>query len=246
MGTFQQQGRERANSRRQSRAIDAAGTVFASIARMEPSSDSDVLRRLRELGPFAEDAEALRALRATLETLASHLTPTEREFLADALPPHSAQIVREASSAAQGSLNDFFRRVAAHEGVRLGLAVEHAEIVCRALGQTLTHAVLARLGHALPDLAPLFEPTTEPAPQLAQSEPAPDVPSDLAEGRPGGTHPLATADPLVLAHRHSVARSDDPHAETKLSSACGLTQEREARTLATGRPGSKRPISGSH
>jgi uncharacterized protein (DUF2267 family) len=213
---------------------------------MEPSSDSDVLRRLRELGPFGEDAEVMRALRATLEALGGLLTPDEREFLAGALPPHSAQILRGSTSTPQGNLHDFLHRVAVREGVRLGLAVEHAEIVCRALGETLSPTSLARLRHALPDLAPLFEPAAEMEPPLVQSEPAPDALNDLAEGRSGGSHPLASADPLTLAHRHSVARSDDPHAETKLSSTCGLTQEREARTLATGRPGSSRPISKSH
>jgi len=213
---------------------------------MEPSSDSDVLRRLRELGPFSDDAEALRALRATLETLGGLLTRAEREFFADALPPHSAQIVRGAQATAQGNLHDFLRRVAAREGVRLSLAVEHAEIVCSALGETLTRSALARFRHALPELAPLFEPAPEFEPPSLPSEPGLGLPTDLAEGRPGGTHPLATADPRVLAHRHSVARSDDPHAETKLSNACGLSQEREARSLATGRPGSVRPISKSH
>jgi uncharacterized protein (DUF2267 family) len=213
---------------------------------MQPSSDSDVLRRLRELGPFAEDADALRALRATLETLGGLLTSSEREFLADALPPHSAQIVRRAPVTAQGNLNEFMHRVAARERVRLGLAVEHAEIVCRALGETLSHAALTRLRRAVPDMAALFEPAPELDASPVQHTPSSDAPADLAEGHPGGTHPLATADPLLLAHRHSIARSDDPHAETKLSSACGLTQEREARTLATGQPGSRRSISKSH
>jgi len=64
--------------------------------------------------------------------------------------------------------------------------------------------------------------------------------------RPGSAMPLASADPRYLAHRHSVARSVDPHAETKLSSAHGLRQEQDEHTLALGRPGSERPISSSH
>jgi hypothetical protein len=173
------------------------------------------------------------------------LTQAERRSLADGLPPHAAQIVRGAPALAQTSQYDFMHHVAAREGVRLGLAVEHAEIVCRALGETLSPTTLARLRHALPDLALLFEPAEEGEPLPENAERAPDAPNDLAEGRPGGTHPLSTADPRILAHRHSIARSDDPHAETKLSSACGLTQERDARTLAAGRPGSRRPISKS-
>jgi hypothetical protein len=41
----------------------------------------------------------------------------------------------------------------------------------------------------------------------------------------------------------SVVKNDNPHGDTKLSSAHGTTQEREHETLAEGRPGSRRPIS---
>jgi hypothetical protein len=51
----------------------------------------------------------------------------------------------------------------------------------------------------------------------------------------------ATAD---RAHADSVARSDAPHEDTKLSSARGTTQERLHETLAEGRPGPRRPIHG--
>ena len=36
--------------------------------------------------------------------------------------------------------------------------------------------------------------------------------------------------------RESIARSDDPHADTKLSSSRGLTQEREGRSLSAAHP----------
>jgi hypothetical protein len=63
----------------------------------------------------------------------------------------------------------------------------------------------------------------------------------LAEGRPGSPHPLSEARP-ERAHSHSVARTDNPHGDTKLSSASGLTQEREQETLAAGHPGPDRPL----
>ncbi len=64
----------------------------------------------------------------------------------------------------------------------------------------------------------------------------------LAEGRPGSAHPLSEARP-ERAQSQSVARADNPHGDTKLSSATGLTQEREGETLATGHLGSNRPLS---
>ncbi|HLM72216.1 MAG TPA: hypothetical protein VK459_05985 [Polyangiaceae bacterium] len=58
----------------------------------------------------------------------------------------------------------------------------------------------------------------------------------------GSGHPLSEAR-FEPAHTHSVARSDNPHEDTKLSSSRGLTQERLEDTLAEGKPGSDKPIS---
>jgi hypothetical protein len=67
----------------------------------------------------------------------------------------------------------------------------------------------------------------------------------LATGRPGSRHPLSESPPPA-GHTHSAARSDDPHAETKLSSARGLTQERHDESLSTGRPPQPaHPVSGT-
>jgi hypothetical protein len=66
----------------------------------------------------------------------------------------------------------------------------------------------------------------------------------LAEGRPGSRRPLAEARPPA-GQADSVARTDNPHGDTKLSSARGLTQEREKESIATGSGGSRRPLSTS-
>src|SRR6187399_584394 len=183
-----------------------------------PPFYADIVQRLRELGPFEDAAAAARALTATLEGLATLLTAEEREALAQSLPPEAAQILREALQVAQGAGTDLFEVVAASEGLSLPRATEHAQIACRALGEMLPESAFARLERSLPDLAGLFSgPEHVAAPARVA---APFVPRhDLAEGRPGSSHPLSTANPERLAHRHSVARSDDPHADSKLSSA---------------------------
>jgi hypothetical protein len=63
----------------------------------------------------------------------------------------------------------------------------------------------------------------------------------LATGRPGSQHPVSEAHPETAQER-SVVNAENPHAETKLSSSRGTTQERRAETLATGAPGSHRPL----
>jgi uncharacterized protein (DUF2267 family) len=201
---------------------------------------------LRAIAPFADDDSASRALVATLEALAALLTRDERQSLSRHLPSELGALVLATRPRIHDGPGGFFHQVATREGTRPGVAVEHAELVCRFLGQMIPFEVRTRLERALPELKLLFARPEAFEPPPRASEPRRDVPNDLAEGRPGSRHPLASSDPLVTAHRHSVARSADPHADTKLSSATGFTQEREGDTLAGGRPGSTRPISGSH
>jgi hypothetical protein len=94
----------------------------------------------------------------------------------------------------------------------------------------------------VPELAAQLEPGA--VPDAPEHEPVSLAHRhDIASGRPGSTRPLSAANPRVLEHRHSVARNGDPHGDTKLSSARGLTQEREGETLAAARPGpGLRPI----
>jgi hypothetical protein len=141
------------------------------------------------------------------------------------------------------SLHAFYERVAAREGLAIGTAVEHAQCVCRALAELLDDDTRARLARALPDaLDALLARPEAPAPRPPHTaHHSPPSPHDLAAGRPGSRQPLADAAPHS-AHTHSLARSDAPHADTKLSSSSGTTQEREAETLAQGHPGSERPL----
>ncbi len=203
--------------------------------------------RLRELGPFADDHAAMRALEATVAALWVRLYPEERAKLAASLPSPVAERLQAPGPSRRAKRNHrsrFAADVARKEDVPLSLATEHAEVVCRALAELLPNEARAFLAQRLPEIAELFElqaPVEAPAHDWQTGS---DAPRDLAGGRPGSSRPLSSASPDILAHRHSIARSDDPHAESKLSSARGLRQEREQRTLASGRPGSRRPISG--
>src|SRR5262249_10358332 len=129
------------------------------------------------------------------------------------------------------------RRIAAREDVPLAVAVEHAIVVCRAIAGTLSEPARARLEHALsPDLFALFPPhESSPPPEHALPRPAPPA------AAPGSRHPLSEAAPRP-AQAGSVISADNPHGDTKLSSARGLTQEREGETLSTGNPRSHRPV----
>lgn len=202
--------------------------------------------RLRELAPFADDRAAMRALEATVNALWIRLYPEERAQLAAELPSPVAERLQAPGppGAVRRRRSRFAADVARKEDVPLPLATEHMEVVCRALSELMQTATRTWLAERLPEVAELFElPQAEQPPEHERPS-SPEAARNLASGRPGSTHPLSSANPELLAHEHSVARSDDPHASSKLSSARGLSQERDHRTLANGRPGSRRPLSG--
>jgi len=219
---------------------------------MTPDRD-ELIQRVRARGPFPSAQEAEAAIVAVLTALREVLTDDESSWLEEALGgawPSAAPGARPAKSPGVEELGG---RSAAVEGVRLGVAVEHVQIVGQALSELLSPELVLRLKRHLPRLAALFSPPARPSrpPDHAYVLRAPEpAASTLAQGRPGGARPLSEARPgsehplsearPERAHRHSVARADEPHADSKLSSAHGLTQEREGESLAQAKRGPTR------
>lgn len=190
-----------------------------------------------------------RAIQVTLGALRQRLVDDEAAALARELPEPFAQLMRGGAYDADFTVDDLYYRVREREGVPLGFAAEHAQAVCQVLAEEIDGETLARLRkHLSADYAALLEPRPveraplEPERHLHDDNPPGDGPS-LADGRLGSRRPLSEARPDdARAHQHSVARSDDPHGDTRMSSSHGLTQERNDDTLASGKPGSSRPI----
>lgn len=205
--------------------------------------EETVIGRLLEVAPFATAAEARSALDATLTALRSALTDEEALALAEEIDAPWASPLRRGCFGGQLPPEEIYRVAAAHEERRLSIATEHVQVVCRVLGGLLSPEARERLIHELPLLAPELEPPEPGAPAGPERLRAPPAAEHtLAAGRPGSSRPLSDARPSPWsladarperAHEHSVARSDDPHHDTKLSSARGLTQEREGESLAT-------------
>lgn len=193
---------------------------------------------------FEQSEQADKAARATLQTLAERLTEDERHPLAEQLPEPLAQILRAGAHEGDFDLAELYERVQRREGSAISFAVEHTQAVCEVIVEALSEPVLIRLRKHLPEpMAELFaeRPIPPPPPPVhARTEPS----TKLSEAKPGSRHPLSESR-FEPAHTHSVARSDDPHADTKLSSSQGLTQERQGDTLAEGKPGPDKPISES-
>ncbi|MCC6557144.1 MAG: DUF2267 domain-containing protein [Polyangiaceae bacterium] len=207
------------------------------------------LEEVARRGGFGARGEVERAIEATTRALRARLVDDEAEALARGLPEEAARALREGAYEGDFGVDELYRRVGEAEGVARGFGAEHAQAVCEVIAEALDGGTLERLRrHLAGELAALFqarEPAGEPpAPERLGFEEAPGQGTTLASGRPGSGHPLSEAHP-ERAHEHSVAREENPHGDTKLSSSPGLTQERLGETLATGKPGPTRPVSGA-
>ena len=185
-------------------------------------------------GGFGDWPAAHKAACATLAVLGSRLTEDEAGKLASTLPPELATIVREVGYDRDFDAAELYERVRRRTGAPPGLAREQTDVVLRALGDLLEEHELAHLARVLPEpiVRGLRGREVTAVPPCRQPAPAPR--RTLAEGAPGSTHPISEAAP-PSGQSHSVAVNDAPHAETKLSSSRGLTQERLGESLATGR-----------
>lgn len=191
-----------------------------------------------------DEGNLAKAVQATLGALGAMVGHAHRAAIAGALPEALARPFRDAHYEAALDRDGFVSRVAASEHVPEGRAIEHATAVLAALGGAIEEDVRHLLEAELPaDVREWVRPRREsrPPPRAPHASSRED-PHRLADGQAGSRNPISEAAPHDV-HSGSVAASPDPHADTKLSSARGTTQEREGDTLAEGVAGSERPVS---
>jgi uncharacterized protein (DUF2267 family) len=167
--------------------------------------------------PLDDRERALGVLAATANALISQLEPVDAHDLRRALPAE----IRDRLAASATADTDLVTAIAASEPTSRGFAFEHAIAAGEAFVLELPPELLGRLRRRLPRaLAELLEPRESPAappPHPLHPPAAPGAGTTIASGRPGSRHPLSESAPPV--HRHSIAASDDPHADRKLSSS---------------------------
>ncbi|MCI0573615.1 MAG: DUF2267 domain-containing protein [Myxococcaceae bacterium] len=190
----------------------------------------EFLSFVAERSGLTSTEEAGRTVRAVLEAIGQLMSRPDRRTLAEELPAQLAKTLRSVDHTEELDLTQLYARIAAQEGVRPGFAVEHTGVVCQVVAEALSPGALHRVRETLPEaVGALFVPR-EPVERFEHVH-FDSRHHTLAEGQPGSRHPLSEARP-ERAHSHSVARADNPHGDSKLSSATGLTQEREQETLA--------------
>jgi uncharacterized protein (DUF2267 family) len=101
---------------------------------------------------------AVKAIRATLETLAERLQGEEAEHVAAQLPEEIGFYMQRTDRSKAFTLREFFERVAEREGVDLPDAIFHTRAVMSAVQDAVSAGELADVRVQLPDeFAPLFE-----------------------------------------------------------------------------------------
>lgn len=181
--------------------------------------------------------QAMRVARIVLARLGAFASADQRRFLAAELPASLATALDEPVDA--DDLAEALERVLAPP-MHMGPALELVASVCRVLVEELSNEAVDLLRAVAPaELGRMLNPPgTEVAPGLVAG-----TYESLATGRPGSEHPIADAPP-PRAQADSIAEATAGHEDTKLATAHGTTQERAHTTLAEGRPGFPRELSG--
>lgn len=154
-----------------------------------------MLERVEDRTGLRSSEEAGRAMDATLFVLGSHLSASERAWLAERLPAPLSTALLDASYQGPVELDIFYREVAERDGVPVPFAAEHAQVVCQVIGETLTPDARRHLELQFPEqMRWMFERRARhEAPSPPHHDVAPGSGRTLATGRPGSEHPISEA-----------------------------------------------------
>lgn len=197
---------------------------------------NDFIDAIRTQLPPDERTDAVQIALTICTALGPHLAAMEARALARGLPEGPAAALQREDYVTGLTRHDLDTRVKGKLGVSEGRAHELAAIVGTAIADRMDDEAEKHLADAEPSIRALFSrhalgapehPKTGAAGTLAEGrgggKPA------LSDGKPGSRRPLADAHPN-RGQPDSIARSDVPRADRRLSSA------QPAHTIARGEP----------
>ncbi len=204
---------------------------------------SELIDAVQDHAGLASRRDAEATTTAVFRAIARRVLSADRRAVRALLPAELAPLFEEGDAVEGAEVDGLVAEIAADEGVSPGFGREHLVAVAAAAARMLhPDAVVALRTHLPGPLAVLF--VSEPAPRVTRPTPnaspragrrlsgAKGGGRHLSAAKPGSARPLSQARPR--GHSESVAESEDPHGDTKLSSAEGSTQSREHESLAEG------------
>ncbi|MBW4441925.1 MAG: DUF2267 domain-containing protein [Plectolyngbya sp. WJT66-NPBG17] len=98
------------------------------------------IKTVKDLGGFGDRDSAIKATKATLETMRERLLGDEASNLAAQLPADLADCLRgrEGQMGDNFKIDEFYRRIAEREGVDTNIAATHAKTVIAVLSQAVS------------------------------------------------------------------------------------------------------------
>ncbi len=118
--------------------------------------------RVQNRARLADSGEAVRAIRATLQTLGERLYGNEADHLAAQLPNEIALYIDLAEQKESFSVQEFFKRIAERENVDLPESAHHTRAVISVVQDAVTAGEIDDVLEQLPeDWNELFEAGSE-------------------------------------------------------------------------------------
>jgi uncharacterized protein (DUF2267 family) len=185
-----------------------------------PATTELLLGHMRSIGGFVSLSDATDAALVVLATLREGLGDAEAAAMVRDLPAVLAAPLREGRYRGDVTPADLYAAVARGERASRGIGIEHAQVVLRAVGDALSDDTRALLERTL---SPAWTDLIFPGRGEGEAQPhggpktGDEVRMTLSSAHPGYRATIAEGNP-DRAQSESIARSDDPHARTKLSS----------------------------
>lgn len=118
----------------------------------------DFVAQVRKRAKMDTQDEAVRAIKATFETLAERLFGNEAEHIASQLPQELGDILRQVHKEEKFSVDEFYDRITEREGVKKPDSVYHTRVVIEVLKEAISPG---EYKHILDQLPEEFEPVFE-------------------------------------------------------------------------------------
>lgn len=210
------------------------------------------MERTSTLSGLAQPGEVVRLLEVTTRALAACLAQPDRQRWAATLPRPLAELFLATPYDGTQRAADVYAAVTRSEGVHARFGMEHAQAAIRALASDLSADTARLMARHLPaELGELLLalPHGRPSPEHADAPPQPDAgrpAGAIANAAGGSRHPVSEAEPKA-AQSGSVGAWDEARMDHTLGSgALDTDADRPdgVDSLAAGRPGSKRSLSG--
>lgn len=111
---------------------------------------NEFIGQVQHKAKLATQEDAIKATRATLQTLSERLYGNEAEHIASQLPEEIGNYLKNGKSE-KFSIDDFFKRVSEKEGADIPEAVFHARAVCDVLKEAISAGEIKHITDQLPE-----------------------------------------------------------------------------------------------